>query len=171
VQSNNLTATLRKNIMTSVTEDQLKAALGKHIREFCHCGFTSDSENHCAHFVSHMLGFEFGATCLMMGSKKGDPANIRVQEIFPRCGKVGTWGTLPTPYLWGLAFIGNAGNVNVEAKRMAAVPRLHIGIFYGGGRSIYHYSNLQHKVVVQTPDDFSTHYPTPDNAMFWGIPP
>jgi hypothetical protein len=111
-----------EGIMASVTEDQLKAALGKHIREFCGAGFTSDGENHCAHFVSHILGFTFGATCTMMGKNHGDAANIRVQEIFPRCSKVGSWSTLPTPFLWGLVFIGNPGNVNVEAKKMTAVP-------------------------------------------------
>ena len=50
-----------------------------------------------------------------------------------------------------------------------AVPRKHVGIFADG--FIWHYSNSQHKVVRQTPSQFAQHYPSPDNAMFFGALP
>jgi hypothetical protein len=33
---------------------------------------------------------------------------------------------------------------------------------------IWHYSNTLRKVVKQSPEEFSRHYPAPDNAMFYG---
>jgi hypothetical protein len=84
---------------------------------------------------------------------------------------VGKWDDIPSPLYWGLVFITNPSNVNIKNKQMVNVPRKHVGIFIGGMRSIYHYSNNQHKVVTQTPDAFSHHYAAPDNAMFWGSAP
>lgn len=46
---------------------------------------------------------------------------------------------------------------------MTDAHRKHAGIFCGGLRTIYHYSNSNHRVVSQTPDEFSRHYPAPDN--------
>ena len=157
----------------ALTETDLKGLLGKHIRDICPFGFAGDAENHCAHFVSHVLGYQFGANCKMMSPRggSGTPASIRVQEVFARCLQVGNWDGLPTPLFWGLVFITNAHNVNVQTKSMVNVPRKHVGIFYGGSRTIYHYSNSHHKVVSQTPAEFSTHYRAPDNSMYWGSAP
>ena len=101
----------------------------------------------------------------------GTPASIRVQDVFRHCVQVGAWGDLPVPLFWGLVFITNPSNVNVGAKAMHNVPRKHVGIFYGGLRTIYHYSNRLHQVVSETPDEFSHHYPAPDNSMYWGSAP
>jgi hypothetical protein len=154
-----------------VNESSLNTLLGKHIRDICTIGYAADSENHCAHFVSHVLGYKFGATCHTMANGKGTPASIRVQDVFSHCLQVGKWDDIPSPLYWGLVFITNASNVNINAKQMVNVPRKHVGIFIGGMRSIYHYSNSQHKVVTQTPAAFSNHYAAPDNAMFWGSAP
>ncbi|MEO8126556.1 MAG: hypothetical protein ABJF23_04870 [Bryobacteraceae bacterium] len=154
-----------------LTETSLKALLGKHIRDICPNGYSSDSDNHCAHFVSHVLGYQFGATCRMMQGGTGTAACIRVQEVMLRCLQVGKWDELPTPLFWGLVFITRASNVNTKTKVMVNVPRKHIGIFIGGPRTIYHYSNSRRQVVSQTPDEFSNHYAAPDNAMFWGSAP
>ena len=152
----------------AVSEDDLKAALGKHISAFCDNAFIADKDEHCAHFVAHMLDYRFGLTCATMGRANKTGANLRVQEIWPRCMRVGTWADLAYPPISGLVFIGNAGNIHVAGKKMDAVSRLHIGIFYGTDRTIYHYSNAEHRVIAQTPTEFSKHYPAPDNAMFWG---
>lgn len=155
----------------ALTEATLQGFLGKHIRDICGNAYASDSDNHCAHFVSHVLNYNFGATCRMMTGNTAAPGCIRVQEIFPRCLSVGDWAALPVPLFWGLVFITKASNVNLATKRMVNVPRKHIGIFYGGSRTIYHYSNSRHQVVSQTPQQFSNHYAAPDNAMFWGAAP
>ena len=149
-----------------ITQAQLNALVGKSIGQICPNGFTSNADNHCAHFVSHVLGYTFGVTCQMMGRPNGPGANLRVQEIFPRCAKVGVWSLRPATLSACLVFITRAANVNLATKVMANVPRKHIGIFLGG--FVWHYSNSQHKVVRQTPAQFSLHYPAPDNAMFYG---
>ena len=100
---------------------------------------------------------------------KGPAANLRVQELFPKCLSVGVWSLRPMPLITCLAFITKASNVNLAAKTMANVPRKHVGIYVGG--FIYHYSNSQQKVVKQTPSQFALHYPSPHNAMFYGSMP
>jgi hypothetical protein len=152
----------------NLTAALLDAYLGKHIDKVCGNGFTDNGDNHCAHFVSHVLGLEFGLTCRTMGSPnaRGPEANIRVQQLFHRCPKVGEWASLPSELKSGLVFITKASNVDLASKVMANVPRKHVGIFIGG--SIWHYSNGKRKVVKQTPDQFALHYPAPYNAMFYG---
>jgi hypothetical protein len=152
-----------------ITAQQLDGYLGKSIGAICQNGYTSNAENHCAHFVAHVLGYKFGVTCKMMGNGKGPAANLRVQEIFPKCPSVGVWSLRPTPLMVCLAFITKASNVNLNAKTMVNVPRKHIGIYVNG--FIYHYSNKTDQVVRQTPSQFAFHYPAPDNAMFYGSLP
>ncbi len=148
----------------------LNGYLGKHISEICGLGYASDSDNHCAHFVGHVLGLRFGATCATMSRGSGTPASIRVQELFAHCTEVGAWGGLPERVTDGLVFITHAGNVHLASRKMDNVPRKHVGIFLGATRDIWHYSNSRHQVVTQTPEEFSHHYPAPHNAMFWGTP-
>lgn len=154
-----------------LAEATLQSCLGKHISVICPIGFADNGDNHCAHFVSHVLGYQFGATCRTMKRGNGTPASIRVQDLFSRCISAGRWAELPVPLFWGLVFITNASNVNLRAKLMSNVPRKHVGIFYGGMRTVYHYSNSRRQVICQTPEEFSKHYSAPDNAMFWGVAP
>jgi len=152
-----------------ITQDQLGGYVGKAIAEICPNAYTSRAENHCAHFVSHVLGYRFGATCRMMGNGTGDAATLRVQELFSRCASVGVWSLRPASLTTCLVFMTRASNVNLAGKVMAPVPRTHVGIFAGG--FIWHYSNRHHHVVRQTPSQFALHYPSPDNAMFYGSLP
>ena len=147
----------------------LSTYLDKTIADICPNGYANDADNHGAHFVSHAMGYGFGATCLTMRHGKGFGANIRVQEIFTRCPIVGAWAPRPVTMTTCLVFITNASNVNVAAKVMSSVPQKHVGIYISG--LIYHYSNSQHQVVQQTPEQFSHHYAAPDNAMFYGSLP
>jgi hypothetical protein len=149
-----------------ITQQQLTSYLNKPIAQICPNHYDNAKDNHCAHFVAHVMGYQFGATCRMMGGGQQPGANIRVQEIFPRCPTVGAWAARPSGLTPCLVFITNAGNVNLAAKIMSNVPRKHIGIFFNG--MIYHYSNSQHRVVQQLPDQFVFHYAAPDNAMFYG---
>ena len=82
-------------------ETTLQDYLGQHIRDICPIGYANDSDNHCAHFVSHVLGYQFGATCRTMKRGQGTPGSIRVHEVFARCVGVGRWGELPVPLFWG----------------------------------------------------------------------
>jgi hypothetical protein len=152
-----------------VTQHQLQGYLGKSISQICQNGFASDHDNHCAHFVSHVLGYRFGLTCQMMGNGKVPGFNLRVQEIFPKCPSVGVWSLRPARLTTCLVFITKASSVNLTTKVIANVPRKHIGIYLGG--FVWHYSNRDHKVVRETSSQFSHHYPTPHNAMFYGAMP
>lgn len=149
-----------------ITAADLDALLGREITTICTVGYTNRNDNHCAHFVSHALGYRFGFTCAGMVDGPGPPATIRVHELFPRCPSVGRWNDKPASLTQGLVFITRASNVNVAAKTMVNVPRKHVGIFIGG--FIWHYSNTRDQVVKQTPAEFSRHYAPPDNAMFYG---
>lgn len=156
--------------MSALTEASLTPLLGNHIGAICPVGYADDADNHCAHFVSHVLGYQFGVTCLTMSNGTGTAASIRVQELFAHCLQAGAWDARPVPLVWGLVFITNAGNVDLRHKRMTNVPRKHVGIYFNYGR-IYHYSNSHRQVVSQTPEEFSRHYAAPDNAMFWAAAP
>jgi hypothetical protein len=152
-----------------ITQTQLAGYLGKSIADLCPNKYVSPHDNHCAHFVSHVLGYSFGVTCLQMGSGSGQAATLRVQELFSRCPKVGAWSLRPASLRTCLVFITRAANVNLSAKALANVPRKHVGIFANG--MVWHYSNSQQQVVRQTPTQFAQHYSSPDNAMFFGSLP
>jgi len=152
-----------------ITPALLDTFLDKSIDDICPNGFTNQNDNHCAHFVSHVMGLQFGVTCRMMGKAAQAGANLRVQEIFPRCSTVGDWAMRPIVLVNCLVFITRASNVNLRGKTMTNVPRKHIGIYHTG--LIWHYSNAQDKVIKQTPEQFTHHYPAPDNAMFFGTIP
>jgi len=154
------------NNLAMVTVQTLDSYLGKHIRDICGNNYVNDSDNHCAHFVSHVLGLKFGATCHMLGNGKGAAANVRVQEVFLHCPKVGAWESRAPKDPVCVVFITNAGNVKLAQRIMSNVPRKHMGIHMSG--FIWHYSNTLTQVVKQSPDEFSRHYPAPDNAMFFG---
>lgn len=152
-----------------LTQHQLTGYLGKSIADICQNGYASAHENHCAHFVSHVLGYQAGVTCQMMGTGKGPAATLRVQDLFSKCRSVGLWSLRPASLRICLVFITRASNVNLSAKAMANVPRKHVGILADG--FVWHYSNSQQKVVRQTPSQFALHYPAPDSAMFFGTLP
>ena len=153
-------------MITAATLDQF---LGKNISAICPVGFHNANDNHCAHFVGHVLKYTFGFTCGGMVSGPGEPASLRVQELFPECKRVGFWENRPQDINPCLIFITKASNVDVFTKKMANVPKKHIGIFVDG--NIWHYSNSQDKVVKQTPAQFKNHFAKPNNAMFYGEMP
>jgi hypothetical protein len=152
-----------------ITQQQLAGYLGKTIAQLCPNGYASDAENHCAHFVAHVLGYQVGLTCQMLGSPRGPGASLRVQDLFRRCTRVGVWSLRPSSLTGCLVFMTRASNVNFAAKTMAPAPRERVGLFVDG--FVWHYSNSQRKVVRHTPAQFSLHYPAPDNAMFYGLLP
>jgi hypothetical protein len=144
--------------------ETLEAYEGKTIAQICDGGYTDAGFNHCAHFVSHALGFSIGFTCKGMTGKGTSPATIRVHELFAHCPEVGKWDDFNG--LCCLAFVIDRGNVNLKTKVMANVPRKHVGIYLDG--TIWHYSNSKDKVVTQTPDDFRKHYKGSTIGLFYG---
>jgi len=152
-----------------ITPPQLDAYLGKSIDSICQNGYTAHGDNQSAHFVSHVLGYRFGVTCQMMGSSGGPAATIRVQELFLRCKSVGVWSLRPASLSACLVFMTRASHVNLAARITSNVPRRQVGIYMNG--FIWHYSSSRQQVIKETPSQFKLHYPSPDNAMFYGSLP
>jgi hypothetical protein len=152
-----------------VSKADLDALLGQNISQICGNGYDAPNDNHCAHFVSHAASYAFGTTCRSMKAGTQPGATIRVQELFARCPVVGRWDDRPASLLTCLVFVTAAGNVRIKQHQMDNVPRKHVGIFISG--TIWHYSNSQHKVVTQTPEQFIHHYPGSDIALFYGSLP
>src|SRR5436190_20214901 len=152
-----------------ITPPQLDAYLGKSIQSICQNGYTAHADNQSAHFVSHVLGYRFGVTCQMMGNGRGPGATIRVQELFLRCKSVGVWSLRPASLSACLVFMTRASNVNLAARITSNVPRRQVGIYMNG--FIWHYSSSRQQVIKETPSQFKLHYPSPDNAMFYGSLP
>lgn len=154
--------------MKNPTAAQLDGYVGKHISEICGCSFTDDGENHCAHFVCHMTELNFGLTCYAM-TKKGEQskgANIRVQEVFPRCRRVGKWADKPQDIRQGFIFVTQASNVNLKTKQITNVPKKHIGIFIE--QNVWQYKNRVKHVIKQTPAEFKQHYTGAGFEIFYG---
>ena len=152
-----------------LTATQLDALLGKPIKDICPNGFANANDNHCAHFVSHVLGFGFGLTCRTMSSGKEPGANIRVQELFAKCPEAGAWADKPAGTVQCLVFVTAKAHVHLEKKTMDNVPRKHVGIFVNG--TIWHYSNLHSQVASETPEVFVKHYNDPGTSLFYGTFP
>ena len=141
---------------------------GKSIEEICDNGYTNPSTNHCAHFVCHVLGYDFGFTCNHMTGKDKTSASIKVHEVFSKCGETGIWRGLDKKKInQCLAFITYSSSV--KGKVMLNRPKKHVGIYLNG--SVWHYSNSKNKVVKQTVEEFSRHYTGDSFSMFFGTFP
>ena len=154
--------------MQNITSEVLDGYVGKHISEICGCSYIDNSDNHCAHFVCHLKEYNFGLTCFGMTQKGSHiaSANIRVQEVFSHCRRVGNWSNKPAEITTGFIFVTKSGNVNVAKKTMANVPKKHIGIFIG--QDVWQYKNKLRHVIKQTPEEFNKHYEGASYAIFYG---
>lgn len=158
--------------MTAALKARLESALGDNISDICPNKFHRNNDNHCAHFVSHMVGLTFTFNCKEFkgGSKPG--GNIRVQEIFPNCPLVGKWADRPNTDEALLVFVTKTSNVDLVNKTIRNVPQKHIGIFLDG--MIYHYSNSNRKAVKWTPkvflDTFEEFYDGTQGLYFGTLP-
>ena len=157
---------------TSISRSTLSEVLGMHIKEIFGIGYHSESVSHCAHFVSHVMGYHGSAvTCANYSwdlrqtaeSKGLQGATLRVDDIFKRCPEVGEWSSKEVSLTKCLAFITKKSAVNIKKRQMAPIPRKHIGIFCDN--RIWHYSNTRNKVVCQTVPDFKKHYGTSEIAQ------
>ena len=141
---------------------------GLHISDVCTAvRFVDDAQNHCAHFVNHVLGVDLPLTCGQLLGKPGAAANIRVHETFACCPSVGRFDERPTGPC--LVFVVQHTAVDLANHRMANVPKKHIGIFCDG--DIWHYSNSQRKVVRESPERFLQHFSGAGFGLFFGTFP
>ncbi len=155
--------------MSAKPKIDLMFYMGDHIRSICSNKYHKNNDNHCAHFVSHVMGFNFGFLCRnMTGAGKGG-ATIRVQDIFTKCQKVGEWSNKPCELSQCIAFVTDSKNIDLKNAKMQNVPKKHVGIYKNG--MIYHYSNGRNMVVSQTPAQFENHYRGKDVTVYYGTFP
>ncbi|NLI80257.1 MAG: hypothetical protein GX443_01015 [Deltaproteobacteria bacterium] len=147
-----------------ISRQLLDGYAGKNIVDICAYGYSDAGLSHCAHFVSHVLQLQFGYTC-GRGGRGG--RNVRVHEIFANCPQVGRFNDRPSEYC--LIFVTKLSNVNIRRRTMKNVQKKHVGIYCNG--TIWHYSNLRHRVVTQRPAEFIHHYPNQTNGLFYGAFP
>lgn len=142
--------------------------LGKNINEICKNGFHDPTLNHCAHFVSHVAGLDFSVNCRDLKGGKNPAANVRVQEVFAQCPKVGRWSDADLSRTQ-LMFVTRAANVDLATKTMINIPKKHVGIFHNG--LVYNYSNTADHVVADTPERFKEKFDAtygPGQGYFFG---
>ena len=142
----------------------LGSSLGKGIGQLCPFSLGKiDTQNHCAHYVSHLLGYEFsGPTCKnftwadKQSSEKG--ATIRVDVIFKRCTTIGLLSEKPVSITECLVFVTLASNVKKAGTNfiMGNNPKKHIGILSQG--KVWNYSNTNNKVVADSQAHFVTKF-------------
>ncbi len=142
----------------------LSSNLNQHISHLCPFSLGKlNNRNHCAHFVSHVMGYDFaGSTCKNLTyadkqrSEKG--AVIRVNNIFNRSKEIGLLSNKPAALVECLIFVTLASNVTDYSGRysMRDHPRKHIGILANG--KVWNYSNGQDKVVAEPLSAFETRF-------------
>lgn len=156
---------------------RLDGYTNKNIRDICPNNFHDNGENHCAHFVCHVLGYSFGFTCNGMAGATGrSGVCIRVQELFPRCPAIGLWEDDRTDAA-RLIFVTARDNVSLSQRTMANVRKKHVGIYLGAsvvnestGR-VWHYLNSQDKCVRWTVEEFDAYFKrvySRDATLYYG---
>ena len=149
--------------MSKIPTD-LQRSLNKSISQLCPFGLGKiNNQNHCAHYVSHMMGYEFaGPTCKNFTwadkQKVAKGGTIRVDDIFKRCQTTGLLSSKPASVTECLVFVTLASNVKkIGAKLiMGNQPKKHIGILKHG--KIWNYSNTNNKVLSDLQATFETKF-------------
>lgn len=148
----------------------LDATVGKTIADFCKNDFLSASANHCAHFVSHVLGLDAGYDCRLHMGGDHPGASLRVHELFAACPEVGKFANAPAGRC--LVFVTRREHVDVGRHSMRNHPQKHVGIHDNG--VVYHYSNTKDLVIKQSPADFLARFDAVydgQQALFYGTLP
>ena len=147
---------------------ELPMYLGKNIKDICTNSYINDAESHCAHFVSHVLGYTFGFRCKgMTGKGSGTGATIRVENIFKNCMAVSEWADRAQGNC--LAFVIDSRHVHLLTKTMVKAGQKHVGIFCN--EKIYNYSNSTEKVVATKADIFKKFYKGDSIKVYYGTFP
>jgi hypothetical protein len=154
-----------------ISFNDLQGYVGKSMADICENGFASAHDNHCAHFVSHVLGITSGLQCGVMAAKAKDRGvSIRCDEIYNRLATRGLWDGRRALANGTLLFVTSARNVSRGV--MQNVPQKHVGIVFNG--SVFNFSNPRHMVISDPSTDvfharFKGLYAGGDIALFYGV--
>lgn len=127
---------------------------GMHISKLCPFSLAKDnSKNHCAHYVSHIMGYELpGPTCKnVTWDDKQNPArgaSIRVNDLFAASPVTDLLSNKPAAITECLIFVTISSNVKKVgcAYEMYNHPKKHVGILSKG--MVWNYSNTHNRVVA-----------------------
>jgi len=128
-------------------------SLNKDISALCPFSIGKNrSQNHCAHYVSHMMSYELaGPTCKNFTwadkQKPAKGATIRVDDLFSKSAETGLLTNKPAALIECLIFVTLDSNVKKVGNKlvMGNHPRKHIGILSQG--KVWNYSNTNNRVV------------------------
>lgn len=132
--------------------------IGKHIKDICPHGYADPGDNHCAHAVAHILGYEGRAGATTCKSMKRETKNnreigalIRVDDIYNAMYiKDAFRGALPAGFHRGLVYVTTTGNMT--GTRMGNGERKHIGIW--DANHVWHYGNTLNRFTFDTLPEF-----------------
>ena len=143
--------------------------VGHSVEDFCefHFGTIKDAENHCAHFVAHVLGLQVGTTCESLldwkhtrinykaGLKGKKGFTVRVNDLYNSLEVTGAWtGDVKAPCLMFTTPPHNF--LNKDRTRMGSFRKKHVGIY--SGAHVYNYGNTLDRVRKETPDEFMANF-------------
>ncbi|MCI0504761.1 MAG: hypothetical protein L0Z73_01485 [Gammaproteobacteria bacterium] len=136
----------------SLIPTELGRGLHKSIKDLCPFSIANrNDQNHCAHYVSHMMGYEFSKTCkTFTWADKQNPAmgaTLRVDDLFGKSPETGLLSNKPSTLNECLIFVTLASNVSTRAGKLAMGnhPRKHVGIL--SNSKVWNYSNTHRKVL------------------------
>lgn len=139
-------------------------SINKKISDLCPFSIAkNNSQNHCAHYVSHIMGYEFpGPTCknftLADKQNAAKGATIRVDDLFKRSPQTDLLANKPAALTECLIFVTLASNVTMSSNilMMGNHPKKHVGILIKG--KVWNYSNSNNKVVSDLLTQFQTKF-------------
>jgi hypothetical protein len=151
----------------------LQSYLGKSIGQICSNKYTTTSQSHCAHAVSHILDIKLATLCGdMLYKTRRTGATIRCDELYNGLSRRGPWDQRPTPENGLLIFCISASKF--IGGEMINVRQKHVGIYHSG--KVFNYSNAHQKVVVDHSVDtffkkLDSIYDDNDISLFYGVTP
>lgn len=148
----------------SMIPTDIERSLGMDISRICPFSIAkNNSENHCAHYVSHIMGYELpGATCknATWGDKQkpAKGASIRVNDLFGAVPFTDPLANKPAALTECLIFVTLSSNIKTVGTKlvMGTHPKKHVGILSQG--KVWNYSNTHNKVVADILALFQTKF-------------
>jgi hypothetical protein len=140
--------------------------------DLCSNGYTTTSQNHSAHVVSHILDIQIATLCGdMTYDTRRTGATIRCDELYNGLLRKGPWDKR-TPENSLLIFCTSASNFIGE--RMHNGRQKHVGIYHSG--LVFNYSNAHQKVVADRSveaflNKLDAVYDGDDISLFYGVAP
>jgi hypothetical protein len=159
-----------------ITRDFLMSRVGQSVEDFCTCGFgkKGDEHNHCAHYVSHVLGYRYGKLCSQMvweyRNKTGEGRTLAVHDLFNNCPQRGLWKDRPSQIDPCLIFAVHESGISTRTWHMDNIRRKHVGIYLRG--ECFNYHNTKNEGVAFDGDAFfKSLYGKGTVALYGSFPP